>query len=160
MRQLHRQARYGPLGSLRLARRFFDDPAASVARGEIAAGMNACRIFTQNRLHPAHCLDDLRVLQFGELAQTSNRAGDQHQIICFFGMLAPDDIGQLGLRLLLNPFLDRSKRGLFLVQLFAETRNEMGCQLVAVAIQFRDDFLELLGTTMGGVQKAVGPKIS
>ena len=62
-------------------------------------------------------------------------------------------------RLLLNPFLDRSKRGLFLVQLLAEARDEMGRQLVAATIEFGDHFLELLGSAMGGVQKAVGPKV-
>jgi len=34
-------------------------------------------------------------------------------------MLGPDDIGQVVFRLLLNPFLDRSERVLFLVQLLA-----------------------------------------
>ena len=38
---------------------------------------------------------------------------------------AADDIGQLVFRLLLNPFLNRSKRGLFLVQLLAKALNEM-----------------------------------
>ena len=44
------------------------------------------------------------------------------------------------------------------MQLLAETRNEVGCQFVAVAIQFSDDLIELFGTTMRGVQKAVRPK--
>ena len=61
--------------------------------------------------------------------------------------------------LLLNPFLNRSQRGFFLVQLLAEARNEMGRELVAPTIEFGDHFLELLGSTMGGVQKAVGPKV-
>ena len=93
LREVHRQPGHVPFGELRLARCCFDNPAATVARGEIAAGMNACRVLAQNRLHPAHRLDNLRVLQFGQLAQTPNRAGDQHQIVGFFGMLAPDDIG-------------------------------------------------------------------
>ncbi len=88
--------------------------------------MNACRVLAQNLLHPAHRPDNLWVLQFGQLAQAPNRAGDQHQIVCFFGVLAPDDVGQAMFRLLLNPFLDRSKRGLIPVQLLAEARNEMG----------------------------------
>ena len=93
LREIHRQPGHVPFGELRLARYCFHHPAATVARGEIAAGMDACRVLAQNRLHPAYRLDNLRVLQFGQLAQTPNGAGDQHQIVCFFGILASDDIG-------------------------------------------------------------------
>src|ERR1041384_6665022 len=72
LRQLNSKARHGPLVSFRLARRFFNDTPALVTRGKIALGMNARWIFTQNRFHPAHRLDDPRVLQFRELPQTSD----------------------------------------------------------------------------------------
>ena len=75
-------------------------------------------------------------------------------------MFAPNDIGYACLRFLCNPLLDRSKGSLFLMQLFIETCNEMGCQFVAISVQFRDDSLELFGTTMGSVHEPVGPKIS
>ena len=65
LREIHRQPSHVPFGKLRLARCCFDNPAATVARGEITAGMNACRVLAQNRLHPAHRLHNLRVLQFG-----------------------------------------------------------------------------------------------
>jgi hypothetical protein len=55
--------------------------------------MNAGWIFTQNCFHPAHRLDDPRVLQFRELSQTTDRCRDEHQVICFFGMLTQVDVG-------------------------------------------------------------------
>ena len=63
------------------------------------------------------------------------------------------------LRLLLESISESEQRGLFLVQLLAEALNEMGRQLGASTLEFSDHFLELPGSAMSGVQKAVGPKV-
>ena len=98
-----------------MAGHFFDNATASIASGEITVGVDAGRIFTENGLHPADLLHDLGVLQFRELAQTSNGAGDEHQVICFCRMLAEDDVARTDFGLLLNPFVNRGERELFLM---------------------------------------------
>ena len=160
LRQLDRQARDIPLGTRRLACRFFNDAPAPVPRAEIAAGVNPGWIFPQDRLEPAHRLDDLWIFQLRELPQTSNRCRDEHQVIRFFGVLTQNDVGQVSSGFHLDPSLNRSQRGLFLMQLFAQTCDEMRRQFVAAAIQFSDYLLKFFGTTLCSVQKAVRPEIS
>ena len=97
-----------------MARGIFDNAAATIASRKIAAAVDACGVVEENCFHAADGFDDLWVLQFGQLAQTANGAGDQHQIVGFFGLLAPDDINPALAGFLLDPGLDGGKRGFFL----------------------------------------------
>src|SRR5262249_1212234 len=106
LRELYRAPRDVPFGGLGLARHLFHDSPASVTRFKITVRVNAGWVFTQNGLYPAYSLDDLRLLQFRELPETSDGCRYRHQVIGFFGVVAQDDGGKVRTCSRLDPLLN------------------------------------------------------